>query len=366
MRLGIQGIDSTGMDSVVTSNGKRPLVLMITDFQGIIPQRIHSCDGYDLDSIKDLLEQAGAEVQIVGAHDLDIPAVADRRRVAALYASSQAPRYKQYLQDIVANLMSSGVMLFPAFANMLAHEDKAFQAIRLAMTGISTPRSFVFGSKEQAYEFLRTAKFPLVGKSADGHSSRGVDLICNDRQGRRFVDRLMVHRSLRKGRSLPKRVFQRVFKPKPVLGILLFQELIPNLEGDWKVLIWGNTACGMYRENRANDFRASGSGKLLYIDVPACILDFAWEVQNKLGLPWASLDVAHDGKQCYLLEYQVVHFGLIAADNGRFYYVRKNSGVWEKRMGRVQIEMEMAEIIASSLRDCGWLSEAAQGSSATS
>jgi len=334
---------------------KCPLVLLITDYQGLIPQRITAYEGYDLGQITRLIEDAGGEVRILGAHELDFPSISKRRHMAAVYASSQKPRYRRYLQDIVANLHFSNVLLFPGFVHMLAHEDKGFQAMRLAISDIKTPRTVVFGNKQQAYEFLRKAAFPLVGKAPDGYGSRGVRLIRNVRQGRAFVDRHMVDRSLLKDRSFPVRAIQRVFKPRPVLGLLLFQELLPSLAGDWKILIWGDTACGLCRENRSRDFRASGSGKHAFIDVPAQILDFARTVTEKLDLPWASLDIAYDGKCCNLLEYQGIHFGLTTAEKGLFYYVRNAHGIWEKRLGRIQVETEMAKIIVRSLRQREWL-----------
>ncbi len=334
---------------------EKPLVLLITDFQGLIPQRIDPCNGYDLERIKEVLERAGADVHVVGAHQLDFRAVRDQEHVAALYTSSQQPRYRQYLQDIVATLHFSGVHLFPAFVHMLAHEDKAVQAFRLRMTDIKVPHSVVFGNRQQAYEYLHTAAFPLVGKSVEGFASRGVRLIRSIDEGRRFVDKHMVDRVLRKGRSFPSRVIQRIVKPRPVLGILMFQELIPGLTGDWKILIWGDTACGLYRENRPADFRASGSGRFSFSDVPVPVLDFARETLDALDLPWASLDIGYDGRECYLFEYQAIHFGLTTADKGLFYYVRGSDGVWKKRDGRIQIETKMATIMAEYLHKCGWL-----------
>jgi len=338
---------------------EKTLVLLITDFRGLIPQRIMAWDGYDLGQIKEILEHAGAEVQVLGAHEVDISSLQSRRHVAALYASSQEPRYKQYLQDIIANLHFSGVMLFPGLEYMLAHEDKAYQAIKLTTTDINAPRSFVFGNKQQVYKFLDRAIFPLVGKSADGSGSKGVCLIKNIEDGKKWIDNHMFHRALRKGRPLYLRIIQRIFKPKPVLGILVLQEFIPNLKGDWKILIWGDTACGLYRQNRSNDFRASGSGNISFIEIPTRILNFTYEILDKLDLPWGSFDIGYDGKQCFLLEYQGIHFGLTTAEKGLFYYVRNSDGTWEKHMGRIQIETEIAKIVVNSLAKRGWLSSTA-------
>ena len=333
----------------------RTRVLFITDFQGLIPQRIQAWDGYDLDRIKALLEAAGAEVRIVGAHELDFRVLEDEKPVAALYASSQAPRYKQYLQDIVAHLHFAGVLLFPSLAHMLAHEDKAFQAMTLAATDINAPRSYIFGNTRQAYAFLESASFPLVGKSAHGYGSQGVRLLDNARAARQFVDEQMVHRALKKGRPLALRILQRIVRPKPVLGLLLFQELIPNLQGDWKILIWGDTACGLYRRNRPGDFRASGSGSFAFAEIPTPVLDFARDVLEKLDLPWASLDIGYDGHTCHLFEYQGIHFGLRTAEMGQFYYTRDAQGTWTKQTGRIQIEAEMARIMIDALTQHGVL-----------
>lgn len=334
---------------------EKPLVLLITNFQGIIPQRITAWEGYDLEQLKKLLELAGAEVCIVGAHELDILSCQKRKFVAALYASSQESHYKQYLQDIVANMHFIGVELFPAFEHMLAHENKAFQGLKIALANIKAPRSFVFGHKQQANQFLAGATLPLVGKAVDGFGACKVCLIRSIQEGRKFIRKQMFHRVLRNGRPFLLRVLQRIFKPQPVLGHLVFQEMIPDLKGDWKVLIWGDTACGLYRENRPKDFRASGSGKFAFVDVPNPVLDFAREALDALNLKWASFDIGYDGKDCYLIEYQGIHFGLTAAEKGYFYYVRDSSGAWVKRRGKIQIETEMAKIIVRTLTKRGWL-----------
>jgi len=335
---------------------QKPLVVMLTDFRGLIPQRIMAWDGYDLARIGKILTDSGADVAILGVHEFDFSLLRGRKHVAAIYASSQEPRYKQYLQAVVSNLHFYGVRLYPSLEHMMAHEDKAYQAMKLASTSISAPRSYVYGNREQAYEFLGNAVYPLVGKSPDGSGSKGVLLIKNERDGRAFIDRHMVHRALRKGRPFFVRAFQRIFKPRPVLGLVVFQDFIPNLEGDWKILMWGDKACGLYRENRPKDFRASGSGKVHFVEIPPNILDFTKDVMEKLDLPWGSLDIGLTGGKCFLLEYQGIHFGLTAAERGSFFF-RKVAGKWEKVEGKIPIESEMANIILRDMSCMGWLTE---------
>lgn len=333
----------------------KPHVLLITDFRGLIPQRIMHWDGYDLDVLQKTLERGGVEAKIIGAHAVSFQEHLTGNRCAAIYASSQMPNYKQYLQDIIANLHFSGVQLFPGFDHMLAHEDKAFQALRLQRTDIAAPRSSVFGDKMHAYEFLAKASYPLVGKTASGYASRGVRLIRDEAEGKAFVKRNMRDRVLQKGRNKLTRAWQRAVPPDPVLGLVIFQDYVPNLKGDWKVLIWGDKACGLHRENRPNDFRASGSGRIAFVDVPTDVLDFAYAALAKLDLPWGSLDIAYTDQQCLLLEYQAIHFGLTTAEKGLHYYVRIAPGQWQKHMGRIQIETEMANTVLHDLARKGWL-----------
>ncbi len=331
-----------------------PLVLLVTDYRGLIPQRIMAWDGYNLRVIKEVLEHSRIQVRVVGAHELRFDKLQERNNVAAIYASSQEPRYKQYLQDVMANLYFGGVRLYPELEHMMAHEDKAYQAIRLARTDIGAPRSFVFGGKLQALEFVETSAYPIVGKSPDGSGSRGVYLLNTKQDAIRFVKRSMVHRSYKKGRPFITRAIQRAIKPSRSLGLLIFQEFIPNLKGDWKILIWGNVACGAFREIRPNDFRASGSGRIQYIDVPEAVLEYAYQACVKLRLNWGSLDIGFDGNQCYLFEYQGIHFGLTVAEKSSFFYKRVN-GYWKKQVGKIQIEEQMGEIIINDFVEQGWI-----------
>jgi glutathione synthase/RimK-type ligase-like ATP-grasp enzyme len=312
-------------------------------------------DGYDLDEIRKVFEGHGIKVKIVGIHEFDFSILHDTGKFAAICASSQEPVYKKYIQNVVSNLYFSGVALYPSLEHMMAHEDKAYQSIVLSKIDISSPKAFVFGFRDHAYRFLKDARYPLVGKTPGGYGSEGVCLIRNERDGRLFVRQNMFHRALRKGRSFGHRVFQRVIKPAPVLGLVIFQEFVPNLEGDWKILIWGDVACGVYRENRRDDFRASGSGKVRFCDIPSTVLEFTWDAMKKLDLPWGSFDIGFDGRICHLLEYQGLHFGLTAADKGCFYYARSVMGKWEKIDGRISIEKEMANIVINDFIRKGWL-----------
>ena len=76
-------------------------------------------------------------------------------------------------------------------------------------------------------------------------------------------------------------------------------------------------------------------------------------------------DIACRGSDCYLLEYQGLHFGLTTADKGKFFYEHTNRG-WIRHEGRIAIEEEMADAMLVELAERGWnINASSRESSAT-
>ena len=102
-----------------------------------------------------------------------------------------------------------------------------------------------------------------------------------------------------------------------------------------------------------SDFRASGSNNFeLISDVVAPLLDFAYEVHQKLDAPYSSLDIAVSNGEHFLIEFQVPHFGPYTQLSAEKYYFRHRAGIWEAAnkvayMGR---EREYAAAITKYIR----------------
>jgi glutathione synthase/RimK-type ligase-like ATP-grasp enzyme len=327
-----------------------PLVLLLTDFQGLIPQRIYHFEGLDLEELRAGLAAHGLSSRVLGLEDPDLLKIAaDHKPVAAVYATSQLPEYKRYVEAVVSNLDGLGVALFPALEHLLAHEDKLYQGLRLRRTDVTAPRSYPFGYLGHAYDFLAKATYPLVFKTPRGFGSSGVALVHSEAEGRKLARDHLPEKIYAGGRNIVRRAFERV-RPRRGLGRILFQEFVPNCEGDWKILIWDDTACGLYRRNRPDDFRASGSGLIDFREVPSSVLDFAHAAMHALALPWGSFDIlvqpTPQGDKLWLAEYQAIHFGLTTALKGKMFYERQPDGTWRHRTGRIAVERAMTDAIA--------------------
>ena len=96
----------------------------------------------------------------------------------------------------------------------------------------------------------------------------------------------------------------------------------------------------MFRHNRKNDFRASGSGLFEYNEnLPEGLLDFAELVFNSFKTPYLSLDVGFDGHEFSLIEFQYLNFGNYTIEKSPFYFVRESEG-WIKIQEESNLEKE--------------------------
>lgn len=226
---------------------------------------------------------------------------------------------KYYLEDKI---------LIPKLEHFVAHEDKVFQTIFLSDKKIKYPKTRIISNYEEGVMALKESIFPLVFKTSEGWGSQGVYLIKN------FED----------GDDLLRKYLVSTDYPSTKVGKVLFQEFIHNLEGDWKILIFGDKVACLYRRVKDGDFRASGSGIFEFKKPSKKILDFAFSIKEILNCNWISLDIMASETNIYLCEYQVTHFGLLTALNCPKHYEKISSRYIEKS-GPIDVDIEIAKQI---------------------
>jgi len=79
-------------------------------------------------------------------------------------------------------------------------------------------------------------------------------------------------------------------------GYVYFQEFIPNNDSDIRVIIIGEKAFAIKRMTRENDFRASGSGRIIYDknDIDKNCIQVAFDVNNKIKSQSIAYDFVFD------------------------------------------------------------------------
>lgn len=337
-------------------NLAKPLIILV-DYRGAFSWKASNSRNFaslDLDQLKRAFAAQECAVEVRPFPSLDFRRE-DFRGQWVLLTSSEDPGllYKSYIEDVVLALRMQGAKLIPGYEHLRAHHNKAFGELMRDVLGgaaLHSIRSRVFGTYE---DFARESlDYPMVFKMSSGCGSAGVQLASNPAVGRQVARRLSQSVFLMEGvKEIVKRIIRREYVPRSLhRRKFISQTFVNNLEGDYKILVYGKKFYCLARANRPNDFRASGSGRFSYPDcVAEDILNYASEVFQKFDCPCASFDVAYNGQRCHLLEFQFVCFGTYTIENAPHYFRRSPSG-WEMVVGKSIVEEEFANCVVEFIR----------------
>jgi glutathione synthase/RimK-type ligase-like ATP-grasp enzyme len=266
-------------------------------------------------------------------------------------------------------LEKQGAVVMPCHEYLKAHHNKVFmELLRLHFNDetLQTIGSKCYGSWVDALSY--NGSFPVVIKQASGSAGAGVYLAHNTGEYGRYVrkaGRLLIAAGLRDMfttffKNLVKKLIKQIFPSRrgyvqyntsPVSSALVVQNFIPGLSGDYKVLYFGGRFYCMYRKNRRNDFRASGSGQ--FFDVPdqemTGLLDFARKLTLEIDFPIIGMDIGFDGQSYHLIEFQMIHIGTSALQRSKFWH-EYHDGRWTRVEGSSNLEDEFSRSIDSFIQ----------------
>jgi hypothetical protein len=305
----------------------------------------------DIEKICRILTDVGLLVEVSSYHTFDFSR--DYHDYGVIYGSSEDHwgGTKDFMEDILLWLMLQGATLLPDFKYFRAHHNKVMMELlryEFKSPELCSVDCQVFPSAKAALE--ASIEYPAVVKSASGAGSQTVYLARERRELKRAVDQ-----ASRVVFGLPYIYFKinNLFKfitRQPMLNIynhkFIIQPLIKNLEGDYKVLVFGNHFFILHRLNRPDDFRASGSGK--FVQIPEAelnpVLNFARLCQDNIDAPHLSLDIGFDGERCYLIEFQCISFGFKALSLSTYHYEWLGND-WRKIDGPADPEEEYCQAL---------------------
>jgi hypothetical protein len=285
---------------------------------------IHQSKGTFSDRWISYCEQQQIPFKIVDCYQTDImQQVADC--TALMWHFHQAnPKAFLFSKQLMFAVAESGKKIFPDYNTMWHFDDKVGQ--KYLLEGINAPMvpSYVFYTKKEALAWLEETSFPKVFKLRGGSSSDNVKLARTKSAAIDFVDQafgkgfkhyngwLNFNERLRKfknGKTTLKEVakgFVRLFYTTEFAkvagrekGYAYFQNFIENNDSDIRIIVIAGKAFAFKRMVRENDFRASGSGNILFdkelIDLQT--VRIAFEVSAKLKAQCLAYDFVYkDGK----------------------------------------------------------------------
>lgn len=232
-------------------------------------------------------------------------------------------QYKDVLtaKRILFALEHAGVKVFPSFKTGWHFDDKVAQKYLLEAIGAPLIPSYIFYDKAEALVWAENTTYPKVFKLKGGAGAANVKLVNTQKEASKlintafgkgfsqfdrighFKERFNKYRSgkdtligVLKGLARLFIVTEFAKQQSPEKGYVYFQEFIPNNGYDIRVIVIGNRAFAIKRLVRPDDFRASGSGSIVYShqDINKKCLEMAFYVNNKLGLQCAAFDFIYD------------------------------------------------------------------------
>jgi glutathione synthase/RimK-type ligase-like ATP-grasp enzyme len=297
---------------------------------GSIPYR----SGMDKLMLQKYFKEKGYTVKFFHFSEINFNTMNFKEQIV-LYTSSEdiGYHYKSYIEDIILGLQLQGAILIPDYKYLRANNNKVFMEILRKIIGnpeLDSLKSSHIGviSDLKKSLFFQNDEFGYVIKTAEGAMSRGVSLAKNYKELIRKSKKVSKTKNLYTDlRDIARKILFRNYKMESKYRQkFIIQEFIPNLQNDWKVLVYWDKAYILKRYTRKNDFRSSGSGNFFFeIDFPEGILDFALKIQKIMKLPCISLDICFDNKNFHVVEFQAIYFGTTTLVKSPFYYERQEN-----------------------------------------
>lgn len=204
-----------------------------------------------------------------------------------------------------------GIPTFPSPHVAGLTRDKIAQAYVLEALGLPVPRTQVCYDLDHCLDEIRDSEYPLVIKTPDGRGSEGVALLKNREEAESCVKQLFTNgvNGLWEALGSRERLLWRRWKSAARLaagrsvclgregGEVVLQEFIPNNAFDVRIVVVGRYAFGFRRNNRENDFRASGSGSLVWSDsdIDRDTVSIAFQASRALDAPFLAFDFLRRG-----------------------------------------------------------------------
>lgn len=304
----------------------------------------------DLEQIKNGFEEKGYHVSVKQYGEIDFDGQ-NYKDILVLYKSSEDPSllYKDYVEDILLGLLYQGAILVPDFQYFRAHHNKVFmEIIRSSLKEkFGLPSAKYYGTYEEYLKNYSSTSYPIVFKTAAGSKGSNVFIARSKKEADKIARKISSTPSsfnsrLERENLLDKKGFLPISNNR---GKFIVQDFVGDIPGDYKIVVYGNRYFTFYRENRLNDFRASGTLNYTFIDeLPDAVLDFAKSVFTYFDVPFISIDVGYDGKQCYLFEFQFVEFGQRAVQRSKCYF-QKPGNAWVRVEQKSKAEIEFVNSI---------------------
>ena len=242
-----------------------------------------------------------------------------------------------FARQLIYSVEASGKKVFPDFNSVWHFDDKVGQKYLLEALSAPLAPTWIFYNKKDALEWAEQTEYPKVFKLRGGAGSQNVRLVRDRRNAERLIRKAFNcgfpaydpygslkerWRMYRLGKTnkmdLVEGLARFLISPPYSLirgkerGYIYFQEFISGNDHDIRVIVIGKKAFAIKRMVRKNDFRASGSGNILYQkdQIDEATIKLAFGLSDRLKAQCVAFDFVYKDAEPLLVE---INYGFAPA-----------------------------------------------------
>jgi glutathione synthase/RimK-type ligase-like ATP-grasp enzyme len=241
----------------------------------------------------------------------------------------KSPKACKFAKQLIFSIQASGKMVFPDYNTAWHFDDKVGQKYLLEAISAPLAPAYVFYSKQEALKWADQCSYPKVFKLRNGAGSDNVRLVKSKKKANRLINKAFGRgfkqyqawgnlkerfRKYRLGKTTLWDVVKGIIRLANTteysrlagreIGYIYFQNFIPDNDHDLRIVVVGDKAFAIKRMVRVNDFRASGSGNILYekhlFNVET--IKLAFDLAAKLQTQCVAFDFVQDNSKMLLVE----------------------------------------------------------------
>lgn len=268
----------------------------------------------------DYCDKKNINYKVVNCYENDIISKIEDCDVLMWHFHHASPKDILFAKQFLYSVEASGKKVFPNFKSAWFFDDKIGQKYLLESLKIPTIPSYVFYDRKSAERWTEDVKHPIVFKLRGGAGSVNVKLSKTKKETLKLINKSFTtgfkHSSLVPFKEVYNKYinnktnfksviksFLRNFIPTEFskvngreIGYIYFQDFIPNNDSDIRVIVIDNKSFAIKRMVRENDFRASGSGNILYdkeiFDLET--INLSLNISKNLGTQCLALDFVYN------------------------------------------------------------------------
>jgi glutathione synthase/RimK-type ligase-like ATP-grasp enzyme len=280
-------------------------------------------------------EEKGISWKQVDCYESDIIQQLNDCDLLMWHINQNNPKDNLFAKQLIFSVEAAGKKVFPDFHTSWHFDDKVGQKYLLEAIGAPIPRTWIFYDRKKALEWSKLETYPKVFKLRGGGGSQNVRLVRNAGMAGKMIRKAFGSgflsyyalgnlkerwRNFKLGKTDLQDIIEgmvRFLIPPPYArgrgrekGYIYFQEYIPQNNFDIRIVVVGKKAFAIKRMVRENDFRASGSGMIMYEKEHFGdeTVKLAFQMAERLNSQSAAFDFVYSDDKIYVLE---VSFGFI-------------------------------------------------------